>query len=134
MTMNPIVWNHIRLYRTASIALVLFFALAILPAAADMMFLSDPARSGDFGTSGNVPANTVLWKFTSTKGVASSPVVVNGVVYIGGGDNNTYAFDAVTGKELWRFVTGDAVVSSPAVVNGVVYIGSMDNNLYAVNA
>ena len=54
------------------------------------------------------------------------PAVVDGIVYIGSGDNYVYALDAGTGEERWRFETGQMVVSSPAVVDGVVYVGSTD--------
>jgi outer membrane protein assembly factor BamB len=63
----------------------------------------------------------------------SSPTVVNGVVYIGGGDA-LYALNASTGAVLWSYATGGPVWSSPAVVNGVVYVGSWDQNVYALNA
>jgi outer membrane protein assembly factor BamB len=64
----------------------------------------------------------------------SSPVVANGVAYIGSGDQNVYALDAATGALKWTFATGDVVHASPAVANGVVYIGSWDRNLYAIDA
>jgi outer membrane protein assembly factor BamB len=64
----------------------------------------------------------------------SSPVIANGVVYIGSGDQNVYALDASTGALRWTFGTGDVVHASPAVANGVVYVGSWDRNLYAIDA
>ncbi len=64
----------------------------------------------------------------------SSPVVVNGRVYIGSGDHNVYAIDAATGTLAWKFTTGDVVHASPAVVDGVVYIGSWDRYFYALDA
>jgi outer membrane protein assembly factor BamB len=64
----------------------------------------------------------------------SSPVIANGVVYIGSGDQNVYALDASTGALRWTFATGDVVHASPAVANGVVYVGSWDRNLYAIDA
>lgn len=64
----------------------------------------------------------------------SSPTVLNGVVYIGSGDQNLYALDAATGALRWSFATGDVVHATPAVANGVVYVGSWDRNLYALDA
>ncbi|HYM83182.1 MAG TPA: PQQ-binding-like beta-propeller repeat protein, partial [Candidatus Dormibacteraeota bacterium] len=40
-------------------------------------------------------------------GVSSTAAVVNGVVYVGGGDSNWYALDAATGTVLWSVPTGD---------------------------
>jgi outer membrane protein assembly factor BamB len=64
----------------------------------------------------------------------SSPVVVDGVVYIGSADNNLYAVDSHTGQTKWCFKTGDIVRSSPAVAQGIVYVGSWDGFIYAVDA
>ncbi len=72
------------------------------------------------------------WSFTTGGLVDSSPAVVNGVIYVGSEDGNTYALIASTGTELWSFQTGETS-SSPAVVNGVVYVGS-GNNVDALDA
>ncbi len=64
----------------------------------------------------------------------SSPVISNGVVYVGSGDHNVYALDARTGAVRWKFRTGNVVHASPAVDGGVVFIGSWDRYFYALNA
>jgi len=55
--------------------------------------------------------------FETGYNVASSPAVVNGVVYVGSGDrfggNTFYALYASNGTELWNYTTGDYVFSSP---------------------
>jgi outer membrane protein assembly factor BamB len=63
-------------------------------------------------------------------GISSAPHVINGVLYVGGGDHYKYAIDARTGTPLWRFDVGDNSVEggaynwdSPAVFNGHVYTG-----------
>ena len=72
------------------------------------------------------------WAFTTGGSVASSPAVVNGVVYIGSDDTNLYALNASTGAQLWSFPASGNVFS-PAVANGVVYaVGN--GNVYALNA
>jgi outer membrane protein assembly factor BamB len=58
-----------------------------------------------------------------------SPVVANGVVYFGSGDQHVYALDAVTGALKWSFAAGDVIHASPAVSGGLVYVGSWDRNL-----
>jgi outer membrane protein assembly factor BamB len=40
-------------------------------------------------------------------GVTSAATVLNGVVYVGGGDSNWYALDATNGNVLWSVPTGD---------------------------
>jgi len=72
------------------------------------------------------------WKFKTEMAVddvASSPVVVDGTVYVGSSDasdsvgGSVYALDAYTGDLKWRFTKKfDTFVSSPAVSGGFVYI------------
>ncbi len=64
----------------------------------------------------------------------SSPVISDGVVFIGSGDHHVYALDLRTGARRWAFETGDVVHATPAVAQGRVYIGSFDRHLYALDA
>ncbi len=40
-------------------------------------------------------------------GITSTATVLNGVVYVGGGDSYWYALNATTGHVLWKVYTGD---------------------------
>jgi outer membrane protein assembly factor BamB len=73
-----------------------------------------------------------LWSYP-TGGGRSSPAVVGGAVYVGGG-NSLYALNATSGAKLWSYATSGEVESSPAVVDSVVYVGSDDGNIYAFGA
>lgn len=64
----------------------------------------------------------------------SSPTIVDGVLYIGSGDQHVYALDAATGALRWKFRAGDVIHATPAVHQGTVYVGSWDRNLYALDA
>ncbi len=75
----------------------------------------------------------LLWTFLASGGVYDTAAVVDGVVYVGGG-NTLYALDADTGTQLWTLPTGGRLVSSPVVSAGVVYVGSDDTHVYAVDA
>ncbi len=66
--------------------------------------------------------------------VRSSPVVSNGLVYVGSDDAGLYALNATTGQVVWKTITGAAVRSSPAVAGGAVYVGSDDKAVYALDA
>jgi outer membrane protein assembly factor BamB len=68
----------------------------------------------------------------SQAGVSSSAAVVNGVVYVGGGDNDWYALNAATGAILWKINVGNPNGNSydghynwasPLINNGFAYIG-----------
>jgi uncharacterized repeat protein (TIGR01451 family) len=77
----------------------------------------------------NASTGAVLWSYdTGTSTI--SPVVANGVLYIGAVSRGTIqgemlALNASTGAKLWSYVTGDFFEGpSPTVVNGVIYVGS----------
>jgi outer membrane protein assembly factor BamB len=73
------------------------------------------------------------WRFQA--GVAeSSPLLVDGLVYLGTFDDNLYALDAETGKKRWAFKTGDDVKGGPVIANGTVFFASYDGKVYAVDA
>ena len=86
-------------------------------------------------TSGAVEWKTFLGQTTApicypwSLGVSSSAAVVNGVVYVGGG-NTFYALDPGTGAILWSVYMADNSQASghydwasPLVVNGFAYVG-----------
>src|SRR5207245_10761495 len=76
-----------------------------------------------------------LWSVPLGGGVeASSPIVVNGVVYVGVGDDKLYAISAVTHAVLWTGSLGSGILASPAYGNGIVYAASGDGFLYAFPA
>ena len=134
-----------RLYKTISFSVVilliavLFAGAVIVPAAAQtdkMQFQHNAQHTGDYSpvAGSNMSNSKLMWNHTTGDGVDSSPAVLNGVVYVGSDDNNTYALNATTGTKVWNYTTSSAVLSSPAVVNGTVYVGSFDSNVYALNA
>jgi outer membrane protein assembly factor BamB len=90
----------------------------------------------------NAATGALRWSgITTSAPVTSSPGVANGVVFVGSGDGNLYAFDAAGNADcsgtpasclpLWTGGTGSGVDSSPAIANGMVYVGSGDGKLYA---
>ncbi len=114
---------------TFAIVALLILTMAQAARAGDWpMFRHDIAHTGSADEIVEPPLE-LLWKYTTGGLVLSSPVVSGGVVYVGSGDKNVYAFDAATGSLIWKHTTGDAVFSAPAVSDGMVYVGSTDNNM-----
>ena len=74
------------------------------------------------------------WRFQTRRRVMSTPLVHEGVVYVGSNDWHVYALDIEQGYPVWRYRTGGQVVSSPAYYEGRVYFGSVDNHVYAIDA
>jgi outer membrane protein assembly factor BamB len=63
----------------------------------------------------------------------SSPVVLNGRVYVGSLDGNLYCLDANTGTIIWKFtgVQPNTVLASPTISDNAIYIAS-DRGGYVV--
>jgi outer membrane protein assembly factor BamB len=59
-------------------------------------------------------------------GVASTPTVAGGVVFVGGGNANFYALNASNGSIIWHTSLGSSpstfIWDSPALYNGSIYI------------
>lgn len=72
------------------------------------------------------------WRLTSLL-FNSSPVVVDGTVYIGSG-RQLWALDAVTGRERWKCATDYVQGTRPVVADGTVYTAGGDGVLWAVDA
>ncbi|GAH79396.1 unnamed protein product, partial [marine sediment metagenome] len=79
-----------------------------------------------------------LWDFETEGPVSSSPVVANGIVYVGSGSKYTeskfsYALNALNGRLRLRFKSLYSVFSSPTVSGEIVYFINSSGYLYAVD-
>ena len=75
-----------------------------------------------------------MWQFT-TGSFVGSPVISDGIAYVGSYDGNLYAIDASSGAERWRFSAGENRTSLSTVIDGVIYISSsISGNVYAIDA
>ncbi|MEI6845498.1 MAG: PQQ-binding-like beta-propeller repeat protein [Candidatus Firestonebacteria bacterium] len=63
----------------------------------------------------------------SPTGILSSPVAVNGVIYVGSAANKLYAVNAADGVVIGSYTTLAPVLSSPAVANGKVNVCAGEN-------
>ena len=68
----------------------------------------------------NANTGTKIWEFMTGDIVDSSPIVANGIVYIGSNDHLVSLLNANTGTKIWSYLTGGAVSSSPTIANGIV--------------
>ncbi len=79
------------------------------------------------------PPLTGVWDFQVQGDVVSSPVVYDGIVYVGARSGSLYALDVKTGELLWDYSADGWIDAGPAVSSGTVYVTSRDGNLYALN-
>lgn len=95
----------------------------------------------------NVEQLGLAWygDFDTRRGQESTPIIVDGVVYVTTAWSKVYAYDAKTGKPLWKYdpkVPGewgvnaccDVVNRGVAVWQGKVYLGALDGRLIALDA
>jgi quinohemoprotein ethanol dehydrogenase len=86
-----------------------------------------------------------FYEFDTNRGQESTPIVVDGVMYVSTAWSKVFALDARTGRELWRFdpeVPGDHTVygccdvvnRGVAVWKGKVFVGTIDGRLIAIDA
>lgn len=97
------------------------------------MFHRDPSHTGSTQALGP-SSGTLLWNVTTGGSVVSSPIVSQGIVYVGSSDTRLYAINESSGGVLWTWKTGAAVAASPAESNGVLYVASQDQVLYALTS
>lgn len=75
-----------------------------------------------------------VWSFECEDEIRGSPIVHNGVVYVGCYDNNLYALDAKNGQFLWKYATEGGIATRPAAQDEAIFVGSEDYRLHAVSA
>ncbi|MGZ3609375.1 MAG: outer membrane protein assembly factor BamB family protein [Ktedonobacteraceae bacterium] len=95
-------------------------------------------------TTSNVKTLAVKWKspFPVSYRVTGSPIIVNGIAYVGTVQGFLVAFDITNGNTLWTFAAKAPIYGSPTIANGIAYFGSVNypaggligNYAYAVNA
>ena len=93
----------------------------------------------------NVKKLAAAWVFQTGMpdgGLQSTPLVVDGVMYLSTSWNRVFAIDAATGKELWHYFYQNpreiGVIYSPwnrgvALGSGRVFMGTLDNNVVALD-
>ncbi len=132
--------------------------------AARLLGASDPANAGQWMSHGrdyseqrfspltkisadNVAQLGLAWfaDFDTRRGQESTPLVVDGVLYVTTAWSKLYAYEAKTGKELWKYdpmVPGewavnaccDVVNRGVAAWNGRIYLATIDARLIALDA
>jgi quinohemoprotein ethanol dehydrogenase len=132
--------------------------------AARLLAADDPANAGQWMSHGrdyseqrfsplakvntdNVAQLGLAWyaDFDTRRGQESTPLVIDGAVYVTTAWSKVFAYDAKTGKELWRYdpqVPGewavyaccDVVNRGVAAWNGKLYLATIDARLIALDA
>ncbi|MCY3741595.1 MAG: PQQ-binding-like beta-propeller repeat protein [Candidatus Poribacteria bacterium] len=97
-------------------------------------FMYDLGFSGISPDKSLAPPLKLLWKFKTGGPLYASPVIANGILYIGSTDGKLYALDAKQWGIKWVFDAGDAIRYSAAVLGDRVYFSARNNKVYALDA
>ena len=98
------------------------------------MFMHDLQLSGKSPDKKIKPPLQLLWQFKTGGPISASPVVANGILYIGSADGKLYALNAKEWGIKWVFNAKSAIRYSAAVWGGRVYFSTRDNKFYALDA
>lgn len=79
------------------------------------------------------PPSGFLWRIKVDKTTTSSPLVKDGYLYIGAG-NNLVSIDTVKQEKRWVYTAGGTIESSPAISGNAILAAGGDGKLYAVDA
>jgi outer membrane protein assembly factor BamB len=99
-------------------------------AAGDTVFAA--SSDGHYVQALDYAAGKEKWKFHADDLIFSTPLVHEGILYVGSHDGYVYAVDARTGKMEWRYRADDDVLGSAVIDKGMLIIGSDDGNLYGL--
>ncbi len=93
----------------------------------------------------NIKRLVPVWTFQTGDymgGLQSTPLVIDGVMYVSTSRNRVFALDAASGKEQWQYVytpqDSAGLIYGPwnrgvAVAGGLVYMGTIDNHVVALD-
>ena len=87
-------------------------------------------------TTSIAPASGIkpVWTFKCEDEIRGTPLLHQGVLYIGCYDNNLYALNAADGKFQWKYATDGGIVTRPAIYENNIYFGSEDQRLHVVSS
>ncbi|MCB1202114.1 MAG: PQQ-like beta-propeller repeat protein [Leptospiraceae bacterium] len=73
-----------------------------------------------------------VWTYRTGGKIRSEPVVHEGVVYFGSGDNYLYGLDCMTGRLIFRTGADGDIIGKPVIYKNMILFGSADNFIHGV--
>jgi len=114
-------------------ALISTVLLSLFSAAGESMYRGGPSRQGVYKTAVPAKISGIKWNVKIGRGIMSSPVIDENIIYIGCDDCFFYAIDKNNGAVLWKFNARQIVRSSALVTSDTVYFSDFKNYLYALD-
>jgi outer membrane protein assembly factor BamB len=77
----------------------------------------------------------LVWSFEAPEGAfESTPIIIDGTVYVGSLNGYLYALGLADGAEKWKFKTELGFYAAPAIRDGLLYIGDAEGRFYCLDA
>jgi eukaryotic-like serine/threonine-protein kinase len=73
------------------------------------------------------------WRIQTGAEIMASPILGNGLVYIGSSDRNLFALEFKTGRERWRYEAGSGLITTATLDGGFIYSTFMET-IFALDA
>jgi outer membrane protein assembly factor BamB len=89
--------------------------------------------TGDLAA-GDAKTGKKLWVRHLSGHLESSPLAVDGTLYIGTDTTNVLALRAADGKTLWSFNAPGAIKASPSYADGDVFVADYQSSMFALDA
>jgi serine/threonine protein kinase len=96
-------------------------------------FRGNAARSGVTTDSLRAPLKTI-WSFQMQGAVDGSPIIHNGIIYVGSRDQRLYALDGQKQRKLWHYDAGAPLRSTPTLHGDTLFFGDDDGTMHAVQS
>ncbi|HEY7122793.1 MAG TPA: PQQ-binding-like beta-propeller repeat protein [Ktedonobacterales bacterium] len=96
-------------------------------------FRGSAARSG-VSTATLRPVLTTVWTFPTKDAIDGSPILSDGIIYVGSRDQHLYALDARAKNELWSYKADGPVRSTPTLHGDTLFFGDDDGTFHAVQS
>lgn len=96
------------------------------------MLLGDPTHHGVQPGPAPVGVPAIRWTVKEEDGIKSSPILVDGLLIVGGLDRTLRALDASTGAERWRYTAAGELGRGGVAADGLVYWTDSTGALQAV--
>jgi outer membrane protein assembly factor BamB len=83
---------------------------------------------------GDVTATRLLWTSHEVGRVVGTPIVKDGLLYVGDLGGTIHCLDAATGAHLWKHETHDAIWGSLLLAGDRVYVGNVGGIMTVLRA
>ena len=83
---------------------------------------------------GDVTESRLLWTSRDVGRVVGTPIVKDGLLYVGDMGGTVHCLDVATGAQVWRHETNEAIWGSFLLAGDRLYVGTVEGNMTVLRA